>query len=117
MTPEELLKPRRKVIAPFPGMHFIGEGGFSNNEIFYPEYKHERYYHNGVDIDNYPHLFKNLEWWEERKPEDMPEYYKIDGKVFKWEPEHGLKCCIARGHVLPATKEEYEAYTNQLNTT
>lgn len=25
-------------------------------------------------VSEYPHLFHHLKWWEERKPEDMPEY-------------------------------------------
>jgi hypothetical protein len=31
-----------------------------------------------VDLTDFPHLFKPLNWWEYRKEEDMPEYLKID---------------------------------------
>ena len=95
MTPEELLKPRYKVIAidttesfqvgeilnhPSEWHDFIWVGP-SGKIIFYPE--------------KYPHLFKKLEWWEELKPEDLPQYVQVISaeiakdtgvycKVFKW---------------------------------
>ena len=71
MSTEELLKPRYLVIASFPGMSFIGDSGFSNGKIFFPEPKHDSHFFNGVDVEGYSHLFRKLEWWEHRKPEDI----------------------------------------------
>ena len=31
--------------------------------------------------ENYPHLFRKLEWWEDREVEDMPQYLKETGMV------------------------------------
>lgn len=77
MTPDELLMPRYKVIAIDTTESFqIGEILNHPPEwndylwvtpdgkiIFYPE--------------KYPHLFKPLQWWEDRKPEEMPQYVVI----------------------------------------
>jgi hypothetical protein len=76
MTKEELLKPRWKIIAAIPfkeeeDFWKVGEildrdwGWHGNDEDGFK-------YH----ISDYPHLFKKLEWWEERKVEEMPEYLK-----------------------------------------
>jgi hypothetical protein len=132
MTTEHLLKPRWKIIAAIPfkeeedfwkvgeildrdwGWHGDDEDGFK--------------YH----ISDYPHLFKKLEWYEERKPEEMPEYVrwnynpKTDNedvrglveKVIKWvQNGYGVvtsgNMVIATRHWLPATLAEYEQYINQ----
>lgn len=66
--------------------------------------------------DKYPHLFRKLEWWEERKPEEMPEYaYDNEnggiGKVRR-VLDRGL-CIKQRDNLVPwiyckpATEEEY----------
>ena len=75
---QELLKPRYKVIADYPDSVFI-VGEILRN----PTYE-----------SKYPHLFKKLEWWEDRKPEEMPKYLKhtYDGKtsyykIIKWDME------------------------------
>lgn len=112
MTTEELLRPRYKVIADWPGNRMpVG--------VILMSTTHDCFiwdgliYHKSM-LEHHPHLFKKLEWWEERKPEDMPEYYKIDGAIYKWGREHGLDCCIARGRVLPSTESEYNTYINQV---
>lgn len=123
----DLMKPRYKVIAPFPQMHFIGEGGFSTDAIFYPEHKNEKYFYNGVNIDAYPHLFKKLQWFEERKPEDMPEYVKnLNETVFKVShhftssfgefTQYGCNVnnvFISYRSLSPATETEYHSFINQ----
>lgn len=76
MTKEELLKPRYKVIADYPDRAFemnmpleynVVDSCFDNSKA------------SGVTIepDNYPAIFKTLEWWEEREEKDMPEYVKV----------------------------------------
>lgn len=65
---------------------------------------------------DYPHLFKKLEWWEDRKPEEMPEYVKmmdgpVKGTVRKMSelefPYHVYY------KFLPATKSDYDQYIKQ----
>jgi hypothetical protein len=80
MTPEELLKPRYKVIAPWPGTHWkVGDiFEYGDHNCFKTESQPSIPMHVSV-LDEHPHLFKKLEWREERKPEEMPEYVKITG--------------------------------------
>lgn len=124
---EELLKPRYKVIADYP------DSILSVGDIF-------ETYDNGikyvtqlskVDVKEYPHLFKPLEWHEDRKPEDMPEYVKDigDGEIFRVDKyELPKKIQVIRNgksfhpdspthfvsieHFHPATKEEWDNYIN-----
>jgi hypothetical protein len=76
-------------------------------------------------FDKYPHLFRKLEWWEERKENDMPDYLKsvksnlIVG-VITWHTNHvtvGIQndffnredIELTRKY-LPATESEYNQY-------
>lgn len=77
MTAEKLMIPRFEVLEEYPNCKFKkGEvltrlNGATNN-----------WYHTDEDsidaeilfedIIKYPHLFKQLNWWEKRKKEDMP---------------------------------------------
>lgn len=68
MTVEELLKPRYKVIADYPkSIYKIGDilrvGGHSEDLLYCD--------HSGPRMRDYPHLFRKLEWWEERTLDDM----------------------------------------------
>jgi hypothetical protein len=135
MTPEELMKPRYKVIADYPLSRFIigsiveGQKGRFDEWFFEINGKELPF-----DITQYPHLFKKLEWWEERKLEEMPQYvkefnslYKIGEviKVAEWnmgDEEPNIPCfrdetdnsfTWVRGF-HPATEEEYNAYITQI---
>jgi hypothetical protein len=59
---------RIKVIADYPGnpesVGFIYQGD-EWAESWYKE------------MEQYPHLFQPLQWWQDRKPEEMPEYVKF----------------------------------------
>lgn len=81
----ELLKPRYKVIADWPGMKFdVGEILFES----YTKGLTNDYIKNGW-CDKYPHLFKPLQWWEDRKPEEMPKYLKLKpGQEWVSKPIH-----------------------------
>src|SRR5690242_15646600 len=148
ITPEELLRPRYKVIAIWPGMHiepfrlneivtlqyYTEEEGEDKAEGFvYIPYKHKpKNFMWESFFTLFPHLFKKLEWYEERKTEEMPEYVKWDynpktdnedvkglvEKVIKWVQDcHGVvtsgSMVIATCHWLPATAAEYEQYINK----
>lgn len=136
MTTEELMRPRYKVIADWPQSNVnpfhVGDilikGGIHFTRISSPKSIHED------EIWNYPHLLRRLEWWEERKPEGMPDYvlvtekcYSLYGfekygqickegsvhKVVRWygsspfitDKEFLLAC-----YILPATESEYQSY-------
>jgi len=133
MTKEELLKPRYKVIALFPLCDLkLGDiisfetphvpvasyCALNGNQIKYavPE----------ETIKDYPHLFKPLQWWEDRNLADLPEYVKcietpdqriIPGCVLKvawntpnWGTNHNVSVILDTNCYIPATLEEYEAY-------
>lgn len=85
MTVQELLKPRYKLIADYPNSEFrVGDvlefksiypySGyallFGSDKIISTEY-----------LDDFKHLFKKLEWWDERKVEEMPEYVKMTAYI------------------------------------
>lgn len=133
MSIEDLLLPRYKVIADYPGSDYhVGEildrdwGWVGNDDI---GFKHR--------ISGYPHLFRKLQWYEERKIEDMPQYVKLvfDSKiqfvhkVEKWigANEHGepLYEYFNRVgylgpfnilHQVPATLTEYNEYISKQTT-
>lgn len=78
MDIEQLLKPRYKVIADYP---------FSAYTVGQIILIHD--YNPNKDLFKmYPHLFKPLQWWEERKESDMPQYVKDEKgqiqKVLSW---------------------------------
>lgn len=149
MNTNELLYPRYKVIAPWPGMeaepfrleqivtlrpHKDDEGECF---IHIPDKHMPGSYMRRGFFDKFPHLFKKLEWWEERKIEEMPEYIKFtnSGRVFKiskWSKCIGgwnmhnevdgkdVTDCYAsiewhfqKEKSAPATLAEYEQYINQ----
>lgn len=99
MTLEDLIKVRYKVIADWPGIKLIkvgdilylhgNDGGFGNGfyytnsnttnpqpDVFLPG-----------DVEKYPHLFKRLEWWEERSDDEMAKFVrsKETGRVYPME--------------------------------
>jgi hypothetical protein len=69
MTPEELLKPRIKVTAPYPFMPCkVGEQLEQVNDSFkYAKVGNVAHVDSLEFIGQYPHLFKKLEWWEQRR--------------------------------------------------
>lgn len=83
LSKEELMKPRYKVVADYPG------NGFKVGDILPDcwdgkEFPEAIIDHSLDEVPKYPHLFKPLAWWEGRLPEDMPEYIKDeDGQIFK----------------------------------
>ena len=127
MIPEELLRPRYKVIATWPemdnqnyhqgqiiGLNLIDEA--TGNKQWFIRRGNGSYY--DAFYDMYPHLFKKLDWWEERKQEDMPEYLNCPSRkmLFRVESWHksyfiidGRQKMQYRNYI-PATREEYEAY-------
>lgn len=137
MTPEQLLQPRIKVIADyFHSPYQIGDLLEGNGEDFhvtttsYADDGEIHYIDNYCEIQTvkkHPHLFRELPWYEDRKPEDMPEYVKRNyegrtlfyrkelttiGSMYKYNglPEGEPPLLNYIDSCLPATREEYEAY-------
>ena len=128
MTNEDLLRPRYKTIADYPNS-FSSAGEVLELKNHGGYWRYEYYDHDGLytmsesELQEYPHLFKKLEWWERRKVEDLPEYLRCSktiGKVkeYGWfkggnsaKFEDGTTEYLS--HCEPATKEEYEAYQSK----
>lgn len=77
MTSKELLTPRFEIIAEYPRCEFE-KGNILNriknatNDVYHIN---EHAYVGGLDlieIEKYPHLFRKLNWWENRDITDMP---------------------------------------------
>lgn len=123
MTTEELLKPRYKVIADWPDNLFNLGDILIESDIVEDWVQTDNFLHglNKSSVDKYPHLFCRLEWWEERKPEDMPKYIKWGDNVGKlgdifsknlngiaiatFPNENGVAMHLSEYE--PATEEEY----------
>jgi hypothetical protein len=135
MTPEELLKPRYKVIADYPGNEWkVGDildrdwGWDGDDES---GFKHH--------VSDYPHLFKKLHWADERPVEQMPRYIKGKERVYEvtgWSkdiighfyPKNKVEVFIKedsenfsniewhffKDQFLPATADDYNAYLQTL---
>ena len=127
MTKEELLMPRIQVINPYPGCQFkVGTILTKNEKINSGDWANiEGHGLIGMKISEmepYPHLFKPLQWWEYRKPEDMPEYVKDAfnqiHKPTSWGVFNGGVMCVIRfgmckaSNLMPATESEYNEYIN-----
>lgn len=133
MSTENLLLPRYKVIATWPGMH--AEPFHLGQIISLQPYEDEDYkgfIHIPIKhipgsfmregfFSGYPHLFKKLEWWEERAIDDMPEYLscpsrKMFFKVESWHKSYFIidgRQKMQYRNYIPATLAEYEQYINQ----
>jgi hypothetical protein len=132
---EELLKPRDLIEnewfdCPYPNGTILVQQSHSNG--FGPEmWIAGQYTFLESDLDKYPYLTRKLEWWEEREPDEMPEYVKwnykpnVDNSEMKglvrkiegWNQagygvitDNGLT--TASKHWLPASETEYLNYIN-----
>jgi hypothetical protein len=125
---KDLLSPRFKVIADYPG-NVLDIGLLFNTNI--PDY-----------YNKFPAVFRRMEWWEEIDLKDMPLYVrkscsvgslKVGGiyKVIEWRhydnPEllslrasktgaiiSNVFSLMNASRFLPATEEEYNDYINSL---
>lgn len=123
MNPEQLLIPRYVVIASWPNAESeVGDVFTFVREVAQTYDQWEK--QNGKLIydppfQKYPHLFKKLDWWEERQKNDLTGYIKLflngewrvfhiditDEGIMKWQfggrrPEE----------FQPATEQEYNQY-------
>ena len=78
MTAKELLNPRFKVIAKYPNSPLeIGTILHYWVTNFYQNERDGNYFIIRIEnIEDYPHIFRKMNWWENRKIEDMPKKLK-----------------------------------------
>lgn len=131
-TPEELLRPRYIVIADYPGSDLpIGTILYYFNNTYWTDGKGYEFHEPERIFTDYPHLFRRLEWWEHRSPEEMPEYLKSDPIDKNWmenivvekidefygdkneyvslvDRDESMQYCTS--WYIPATLEEYTNY-------
>lgn len=121
----DLLKPRYKVMADWPFNNSYNVG-----DIILMQLRSDGNYWNGNNdlylredqLRLYPHLFKKLEWWEDRKPEEMPKFLKdkenerLVYKVYGWLQNNGMFNFGPKNneithteYFIPATLEEYQS--------
>lgn len=99
MTAEELMTPRFQVIAEYPlcifakGKILVRIKG-ATNDIFHTN---EKALVGGLDLkvlEEFPHLFRKMQWWEGRKAEEMPKKIKSLGiyedvyEIEEWDMEN-----------------------------
>ncbi len=135
LTKEELLIPRVMCIGGKEGEPNDTSGDFITGDILTQtvksihKWRSEKLKHSVyLDpdfVEKFLHLFKPLQWWEHRKPEDMPEYvwykdkgvFKVDVWDFKYEEamifKGGLISTVSIGLLTPATEQEYLDYQKQ----
>lgn len=137
---EMLLRPRWKVTNIWPDM---GDNQFFEGEIIElnaqdedcSQWKVRRKDSTLYDafFENYPHLFKRLEWWEEREISALPQYIKESntgkiGKVFEWHCIGGTTFFVLKPYTdlqkakwfnpdffTPATHKQYLDYIAPTN--
>lgn len=109
----ELLKPRFKVIADYPN-----NTEFDIGDIVSPKTEKS-------DYNNYPAIFKKLEWYEDRSAEEIGyicfngDYHYVVGKVVRvlcdgWGNEifrlNNCRFDVRAKLCYPATKQEYDEF-------
>ncbi len=128
---EELMKPRYKVIADWPGVAgkikagdiIVSDGASNGYWVAGEPYQEDK-------LKDYPHLFQPLQWWQDREKSEMPEYVKYDKIIYRltwinhwgeWHPEYSAgvnyevsaKWHFSKKDFLPATETEYIEYLKQ----
>lgn len=122
MTTVELLKPRYEVIADYP------RSWYNKGDILLSKIDHapQLGYIAFSVAEKYTDVFRKLEWWEHRKPEDMPECVKFTSPMWKYKKGDVVKVIdwtrdfkanifhlkYPVNILYPATEEEYTNYTN-----
>lgn len=143
---EQLMRPRWKIVADYPhsplpaGSLLDGNGeSFCVSRTHYQDFGELHSQNNYMPeayLYGFPHLFRKLEWWEERAVEEMPEYVKLNPDNTSGGPEvfkvlavkkfvDGIGIChtappdesnpfeefVSAQYFLPATLADYLTYT------
>jgi hypothetical protein len=130
LSKEELLKPRIKILADWPGVAGIVKVG--DVICVDDEFEDDLFWIGGEPylmdkIRDYPHLFREMPWHEERRIEDLPEYvkciktpdqvhvaeaiYRVEwNTVWGYDSETLSPVVLSTNCYEPSTREEYEQY-------
>lgn len=141
LSKDDLLKPRNKVIGPYPEMerHNVKVGDILTEGTRYETTRNQ----NGDAVftfewETFPNIFRKLEWHEDREPDQMPQYVWYDDtpisakkkklkvlKVDEWvkEPDgeiwarvNGDNIGFATMHMPePATESDYNSQKQTTN--
>lgn len=127
LTAEKLLKPRYKLIALYPQCQWeLGEILIveSDGELYSPigGYVQSKYIVKEKEALKYNSIFKLLDWWMDRKIEELPEYVKYpSGRIIKpkWEWSAQERCYLAYNgfsnfELMPSSEKEYSDF--KINT-
>jgi hypothetical protein len=127
LTPEELLKPRYKVIADYPGRretmpigHVLTLNKWGAGKWWH-EYTDDEPIHLDEGSTRFPAILRPLAWWEERDEWEMPEYVKCEGpdmvlkfidltKTYQWDEGFPMEYEYGSYHIscfIPCTEQEY----------
>ena len=130
MTPKELLIPRYRLYATYPGCPYnvgtilIQQSLGATNSPYYEDGIYGQPNAQAIyNPENYPNNFAKLEWWQERSIKDWPEYLKtMQGEVYKISIKvdpyltiqtldvEGDAVSIGFEYLTPATLEQYISY-------
>ncbi len=142
MTKEDLLRPRIEIIALTPWDNketqigdIIQMGILS--KYFHIESLNEFRILTLDDVKQYPHLFREMKWWEKRVLEDLPKYVRVDETKTPGEMMYELLAILnnAKGHcsvryktlsgfhegnylldwLLPADETEYNVFLSKID--
>lgn len=125
MNISELLKPRYKVENPdTSGRWAVGDIYTFTREVaqtydYWVNQKGQSVSFNFFSA--FPHLFRKLNWYEDREESQMPEYVKWDDHSYMYPQQRVSKISAApfssdgftASNILPATLEEYNQYISQ----
>lgn len=110
MTTEELLVPRYLIINDYPNNTFGKIGDIITPQSFESE---DNFY--DWKLNEYPHLFHELNWIEHRNPNELPDYIEHEDliyEVFSWREDRVIVqdwCFYYKvDDILPSTKEEFD---------
>lgn len=136
---EDLLAPRYMLIESYPANYYFKVGDILTQSDQIPMGTFGKFINETTGWawvhhpEKYKANLKRLEWWEERQPEEMPEYVKhagsgrvakvsrfdlkttsawfmyLDGELQPYAPGGSA---LENTHWLPATLEEYLSYTS-----
>ena len=127
LTKQQLLIPRVLCIGTKEGEPNDTSGDFITGDILTQtvksihKWKSEKLKHSVYFcdkwIEQFPHLFKPLPWWEKRSASEMPDYVKDNNgvvhKVEKLITKDGNSWSTVSGDIEPADESEYQEYQKQ----
>lgn len=113
---EALLVPRYRVLADYPNSNYkVGDTIYDNGKTEALNQNGTAVFFTNKWLELFPSIFKKLEWWQDRKMEELPKYIKHPtGDIEAIEPflVHFLSDSLwsHSSNLLPATTKEFKAF-------